>query len=105
MVQGRVDFVVASYIELLVVVALALIGRAATVYPVAPLFARSRWAQSWADLHFLWWGGLLGALPPAMSYCGEILVAAFGVAALSVLVQGLTATFALRRLGLDAKRQ
>lgn len=40
-----------------------------------------------------------------MSYCGEILVAAFGVAALSVLVQGLTATFALRRLGLDAKRQ
>ncbi len=96
---------------LLVVIALALLGRAATVYAVALLFARSRWATSWAELHFLWWGGLRGALalalslalPPSMPYRDDILVAAFGVVAFSILVQGLTARLALRALRLDAK--
>jgi CPA1 family monovalent cation:H+ antiporter len=91
------------------IVALALAGRAATVYPVAFLFARSRWAISWAERHFLWWSGLRGALALALAlslplsapYRDEILVAAFGVVAFSVLVQGLTAKPALRLLKLD----
>ena len=98
---------------LVVVVALALAGRAAAVYPVSFLFARSRWAVSWPEQHFLWWGGLRGALalalalalPPATPRRDDILVAAFGVVAFSVMVQGLTAKLALRRLGLDAARE
>ncbi|MGD1038576.1 MAG: cation:proton antiporter [Roseiarcus sp.] len=102
-----------SFGALAVVVALALAGRAAAVYPVSFLFARSRWALSWPEQHFLWWGGLRGALalalalslPPAAPYRDEILVAAFGVVAFSVLVQGLTAKPALRLLRLGAARK
>ncbi len=98
---------------LVVVVALALAGRAAAVYPVSFLFARSRWAVSWPEQNLLWWGGLRGALalalalslPPATPYRDDILVAAFGVVAFSVMVQGLTAKLALRRFGLDAARE
>lgn len=97
---------------LAIVVVLALAGRAATVYPIALLHARTRWAISWPEQHFLWWGGLRGALalalalalPPTTPYRDDILVAAFGVVAFSILVQGLTAKFALRRLGLQPAR-
>ncbi len=89
-------------------VALALAGRAAAVYPVAALFARSRWRLTWPQRHFLCWGGLRGALALALAltlpadqpYRGQTLAAAFAVVAFSVLVQGLTAGAALKRLGL-----
>jgi monovalent cation:H+ antiporter, CPA1 family len=98
-----------SLAALAVVIALALAGRAATVYPIALAFRRSRWALSWRETHFLWWSGLRGALALALAlalapdapYRDEILVGAFGVVAFSVLVQGLTAKWALRALGLD----
>ena len=41
------------------------------------------------------------ALPPTTPYRDEILVGAFGVVAFSVLVQGLSAGFLLKALGLD----
>ena len=43
------------------------------------------------------------SLPPDTPYRDEILVGAFAVVAFSVLVQGLTAGFALKALGLDKK--
>lgn len=90
------------------IVVLTLAGRAAAVYPLAALFAFSRWRIPLTQQHFLWWGGLRGALalalaltlPAAAPYRGEILVAAFATVAFSVLVQTMTAGFALKRLGL-----
>ena len=97
-----------SLSELAAVIALALLGRAAAVYPVALAFHRSRWRIPMAQQHFLWWAGLRGALALALAlslpanapYREEILVAAFGVVAFSSLVQGLTAGLALKALGL-----
>lgn len=102
------DVRVRSFAELAIVIALALLGRAAAVYPLSLVFARSRWKIALAQQHFLWWAGLRGALalalalalPPATPYRDEILVAAFGVVAFSVLVQGLTAGLWLKALGL-----
>ncbi len=101
---------VGSWLALALVIALALIGRAASVYPLCLPFALTRWNIPLRQQHFLWWGGLRGALalalalalPAAMPYRGEILVGAFGVVAFSVIVQGLTAGLALSRLGLRA---
>jgi len=91
--------------EAAALVALALVGRAAAVYPVAALF-RGRFTLD--QQHFLWWGGLRGALalalaltlPASLPYRDEILIGAFAVVAFSVIVQGLTAGIALKRLGL-----
>lgn len=95
------------------IVGLALAGRAAAVYPVALPFTPTHWKIPLAQQHFLWWGGLRGALalalalslPAEASYRGEILVAAFAVTAFSVIVQGLTAGLALKRLGLAPKQK
>jgi CPA1 family monovalent cation:H+ antiporter len=89
-------------------VALALAGRAAAVYPICALFSRSRWRFSWAEQHFQWWSGLRGALALALAltlpadepYRGAILASAFAVVAFSTLVQGLTAGWVLKKLGL-----
>jgi CPA1 family monovalent cation:H+ antiporter len=92
-------------IALGIVVALVLLGRGLTVYPLCLLFIRSRWAIPIRAQHVLWWGGLRGALglalalslPSSLPFRGEILVATFGVVAFSVIVQGLTMPPLLRR--------
>ena len=94
------------------IVGLALLGRAAAVYPVATLFAFSRWRLPAGEQHFLVWGGLRGALALALAltlprdapYRGQILVGAFAVVAFSVILQGLTAGPLLKRLGLAPTR-
>jgi CPA1 family monovalent cation:H+ antiporter len=88
-----------------IVIALVLLARALTVYPLCLLFIRSRWAISPGTQHILWWGGLRGALglalalslPSSLVFRNEILVATFGVVAFSVVVQGLTMPMLLRK--------
>jgi CPA1 family monovalent cation:H+ antiporter len=89
---------------LAVIIALALTVRALTVYPLCLPFLRSRWAIPLREQHVLWWGGLRGSLglalalslPPRVPMREEILVAAFGVVAFSVIAQGATMPLLLR---------
>jgi CPA1 family monovalent cation:H+ antiporter len=91
-----------------VAVVLSLLGRAATVYPIASLFRRSALAIPPAYQHLLFWGGLRGALALALALAlpenlaerHEIIAAAFAVVIFSVFVQGLTMAPVVRRLGL-----
>ncbi len=63
------------------------------------------------EQHLLWWGGLRGALALALALSlpadlprrEDILIVAFAVVAFSIVVQGLTAPFALRWLGIAPK--
>jgi CPA1 family monovalent cation:H+ antiporter len=99
-------------IGLLAVIALVLLSRALTVYPLCLCFARSRWAMPLPMQHVLWWGGLRGALglalalslPPALPYRDAILTATFAVVIFSVVGQGLTMPPLLRGLRLIPHR-
>ncbi|MDR3505676.1 MAG: sodium:proton antiporter [Acidocella sp.] len=96
-----------SEFGLLAVIALVLLSRALTVYPLCLCFARSRWAMPMPMQHVLWWGGLRGALglalalslPPALPYRDAILTATFAVVIFSVAGQGLTMPPLVRGVG------
>jgi CPA1 family monovalent cation:H+ antiporter len=85
-----------------------LLGRAASIYPLAALFGRSRWRLPATFQHTLFWGGLRGALALALALAipsevaerNTIIVTAFVVVAFSILVQGLTMPWLIRRFGL-----
>jgi monovalent cation:H+ antiporter, CPA1 family len=89
-------------------IGLVVLGRALTVYPLCAVFLRSTLKVSLAHQHALFWGGLRGALalalvlslPSTLPRRGEIIATTFGVVVFSVIVQGLTMTPLLRRLGL-----
>jgi CPA1 family monovalent cation:H+ antiporter len=92
---------------LVVIIALSLIARALTVYPICLLFMRSKTAIPVKIQHILWWGGLRGALglalalalPPSLPLRSEIQIATFAVVGFSVVFQGLSMPWLLRRLG------
>jgi CPA1 family monovalent cation:H+ antiporter len=79
-------------------IALVLLGRAISIYPLAFMFSRSRWRLPMPFQHVLFWGGLKGALALALALAvpasvperNTIIIAAFLVVAFSILVQGLT---------------
>ncbi len=87
-------------------IGLTLLGRAASVYPLCLLFTRSRLAIQRSHQHLLFWGGMRGALglalalslPGTIAYRTQIVLAAFGVVAFSVVVQGITMPLLLKRL-------
>ncbi len=98
-------------LSILAAIPIALVGRAATVYPLSLPFARSRWRLPMREQHVLWWGGLRGALglalalslPDSLPLHDEILVATFVVAAFSIVLQGLTMPLLLRSAGVTGK--
>lgn len=89
------------------VIAIVLLARALTVYPLSALFLPTRWRISASEQHVLWWGGLRGALalalalslPDGLALRDEVVVATFAVVAFSIVVQGLTMPPLLRALG------
>ncbi len=97
----------AVWLPLAAVIVLVLLGRAAAVYGCCAPFARSSWRVQRSHQHILVWGGLRGALalalvfglPPDIPRQDTLVTVVFGVVAFSVLVQGLTMPWLLRRLG------
>lgn len=102
-----------GYTGAVIAIVLVLIGRAAAVYPVSALFTRSRWRIRASFQHTLVWGGLRGALalalaltiPPSVPERGPIILTAFVVVAFSILVQGLTMPWLIKRLRLNTPEQ
>jgi CPA1 family monovalent cation:H+ antiporter len=94
-----------------VAIVLVLAGRAVSIYPLSLLFRWSRWRLRAGFQHTLFWGGLRGALALALALAvpaaeperGVIILTAFVVVAFSIIVQGLTMPWLIKRLGLGRK--
>jgi monovalent cation:H+ antiporter, CPA1 family len=95
-----------------IAVLLVLAGRALSIYPLAALFSSSRWKLPATYQHTLFWGGLRGALALALALAvpanvperSSIIVTAFVAVAFSILVQGLTMPWLIRRFGLSGAK-
>lgn len=90
-----------------IAVAATLVARAAAVYPLCMLFARSQLRVSRPRQAALFWSGLRGALalalaldlPPAVPDREQVIVVTFGVVAFSIFVQGWSVPALLRKIG------
>jgi CPA1 family monovalent cation:H+ antiporter len=91
---------------------LVLAGRLFSIYPLALFFRWSRRRLPASFQHVLFWGGLRGALALALALTvpetvperGAIILTAFVVVAFSILVQGLTMPWLIKRLDLTRKQ-
>ncbi len=103
---ATIPFSVLGVGALSIIIIMVVVGRALTVYPLCMPLLKSKWAIPLRYQHILWWGGLRGALglalalslPDSLPMHDEIIIATFGVVAFSVIVQGLSMPFLLRRL-------
>ena len=94
-------------------IVLVVFGRAFAIYPLAALYRKSQYKVSSKHQHILVWGGLRGALalalslglPESIPFRAEIITISFAVVAFSVVVQGLTITPLMRKLGLLDKTE
>lgn len=110
---ARIPFHALGVSALILAIGLVLVGRWLSVYPLCLLFARTRLAIAPRHQHVLFWGGLRGALalalalslPRALPFRDQIVIAAFGVVAFSVIVQGVTMPLLLRRLNLLTEKE
>jgi CPA1 family monovalent cation:H+ antiporter len=95
-----------------IAILLVLFGRALSIYPLSLLFGRSRWRLEPRFQHTLFWGGLRGALALALALAvpvqvperNAIILTAFVVVAFSILIQGLTMPWLIRKLDLSRKK-
>jgi CPA1 family monovalent cation:H+ antiporter len=107
---SQLQFIELGYTAMVVVVALVLLGRLLSIYPLSLLLCLSRWRISMSEQHVLFWGGLRGALglalalslPSTFPLRGAVVIATFIVVTFSVVVQGLTMPALLRQVGLRA---
>jgi CPA1 family monovalent cation:H+ antiporter len=105
---SHLRFATLGYVPILAAIMLVLLGRAATVYPIALLFHSTKYELAAREQHLLWWGGLRGALalalalslPENIAMHDTIVVATFVVVIFSIVVQGLTMPGLVRLLGL-----
>ena len=100
----------ANLVPIIIAVLAVLVGRATVVYGMSWLTqlgkGRSRMPPTWR--HVLFWGGLRGAIslalalsfPRALPYREMLQSMTFGVVLFSLLLQGTTIQFLLKRLGL-----
>ncbi|MEP6754718.1 MAG: sodium:proton antiporter [Chthonomonadales bacterium] len=94
-----------------VAILLVLIGRAAAVYGCCAVFRTPKSKVSFPLQHVLFWGGLRGALglalalgiPNQLPYATTVRAVTFFVVAFSIIVQGLTMTPLLKKLGFVAE--
>ncbi|WP_131116422.1 cation:proton antiporter [Lichenihabitans psoromatis] len=94
-----------------VAIILVLIGRVLAIYPLCLLLFPTPLRIGLRYQHVLVWGGLRGALALALALAlpdsiperQEIIVVAFAVVAFSIVVQGLTMPWLIRRLGLQLR--
>ena len=97
----------AFLVSAIVAILLVTLSRAIAIYPCCFIFAKSKLRVSYRHQHILFWGGLRGALALALALGlptefpnrQEIIAVSFAVVAFSILVQGLTITPLMRRLG------
>jgi len=95
-----------------IAIILVLAGRGLSVYPLSVLFRWSRWRLKPSFQHTLFWGGLRGALALALALAvpatvperNAIILTSFVVVAFSILVQGLTMPWLIKKLELGRKR-
>jgi CPA1 family monovalent cation:H+ antiporter len=108
-VATPVDDLVTYAVPILIAIVLVLVARAAAVYPltaIANQFVDSRVSVPYQ--HVMLWGGLHGSIPIALvlglpasiDARPQLLAMVFGVAAFSLVVQGLTMGPLLNRLGI-----
>jgi CPA1 family monovalent cation:H+ antiporter len=101
--QSFEAFIISSIVAILLV----MLSRAVAIYPMCLIFSKSKSRVTYRHQHILFWGGLRGALglalalglPPEFPNRQEIIAVSFAVVAFSILVQGLTITPLMRRLG------